>query len=230
MAFTELIEGLKGELIVSCQARVDNPLHGPIYMEAMAAAAEKAGAAGIRANGAVDIAAIRRRVQLPIIGIAKQPDPRTQRIIITPDFEAAREVVAAGAEIVAISFASDQRPDSGALRELVHRVQAELQAAVMADCATLKEGLLAAELGVDLVATTLAGYTPETEHLKGPGPDLKLVEDLVREQPRPVVAEGRIWTPEQFRSALGVGAHTVVIGTAITNPKAITRRFLGTLG
>ncbi|MDB4896033.1 MAG: N-acylglucosamine-6-phosphate 2-epimerase, partial [Firmicutes bacterium] len=102
MAFQELIGKLRQQLIVSCQARADNPLHGPVHMSAMAATAAQAGAAGIRANGVADIAAIRRRVTLPIIGIDKQRDPESGAIIITPDFASARRIVEAGANIVAL--------------------------------------------------------------------------------------------------------------------------------
>ncbi|MFZ5816497.1 MAG: N-acetylmannosamine-6-phosphate 2-epimerase [Bacillota bacterium] len=224
-----LIGGLKGKLIVSCQAREESPLFGPVFMAAMAAAAEQAGAAGIRANGAVDIAAIRHRVRLPIIGIEKQIDPRTGAEIITPDFASARRVAEAGADIVALSCAACQRPDPEALGELIQRIRLELKVLVMADCATLEEGVLAARLGADLVASTLSGYTPETAVLPTAGPDLALVEALVRAQPKPVVAEGRIWTPEQARAALAAGAHAVVVGTAITNPVEITARFLAVM-
>ena len=41
----------RGSLIVSCQARADNPLHGPVFMGAMALAARDGGARAIRANG-----------------------------------------------------------------------------------------------------------------------------------------------------------------------------------
>jgi N-acylglucosamine-6-phosphate 2-epimerase len=230
VAFEQLIGQLKGKLIVSCQARGDNPLYGPVFMAAMAAAAEQAGAAGIRANGVEDIAAIRRRVKLPIIGIDKQKDPRTNAIIITPDFASARRIVEAGSDIVALSCAAYQRPNPEALGELIQRIRTELKAAVMADCATLEEGVLAARLGADLVASTLSGYTPDTDHLKTAEPDLRLVTALAQGQPKPVVAEGRLWTPEQLRAALDAGAYAAVVGTAITNPQAITARFLAALG
>ena len=45
----------------------------------------------------------------------------------------------------------------------------------------------------------------------------------------PVFAEGRIWTPEEARRALDLGASFVVVGTAITNPTAITARFVAAL-
>lgn len=221
-----LLLSLRGGLIVSCQARSDNPLYGPAFMAAMAAAAQRAGAVGIRANGAADVAAIRARVRLPIIGINKRAFA-DGGVIITPDLRSAREVVEAGAEIVAISCARHQRPDPEALGELIDRIHSELGAWVMADCATAAEGVLAARLGADIVATTLSGYTPDSP--RRAEPDLRLVAELASVQPCPVIAEGRIWTPEQAAAALAAGAHAVVVGTAITNPEAIAARFAAAL-
>jgi len=218
----EPVERIRGGLVVSCQARPDNPLHGPVYMVAMAVAAERAGAVGIRANGPVDIDAIRARVNLPIIGIYKKKVNGVE--VITPDFESAREVVEAGADIVAISCARYQRPDDEALGQLILRIQVDLKTPVMADIGTVEEGLTAARLGAELVATTLQGYTPDT--VRTEGPDLELVSRLVAAQSCPVVAEGRYSTPEHVREALDRGAYAVVVGTAITNPMAITAGFV----
>jgi putative N-acetylmannosamine-6-phosphate epimerase len=41
----------------------------------------------------------------------------------------------------------------------------------------------------------------------------------------PVVAEGRFGSPEEVAEALRLGAHAVVVGTAITRPIDIVRRF-----
>ena len=99
----------RGALVVSCQARADNPLHGSSYMAAMARAAAQGGAGGIRANGPGDIAAIRAVLDLPIIGLFKRDDPGFA-VSITPDFAAAEAVVAAGADIVAIDATGRPRP------------------------------------------------------------------------------------------------------------------------
>ncbi len=93
----------------------------------------------------------------------------------------------------------------------------------MADVDCLQAGVMAARAGADLVATTLSGYTGiETPDL----PDIELVAGLVREVSCPVVAEGRYWSPQEVRLAFAAGAHAVVVGTAITNPMAITRRLV----
>ena len=66
------IAKLRGKLIVSCQALEGEPLFGPLYMSAMAKCVVLGGAGGIRANGPVDIAAIKRVTNLPVIGIWKR--------------------------------------------------------------------------------------------------------------------------------------------------------------
>lgn len=207
-------------LVVSCQARADNPLHGPHFMAAMARAAEQGGAIGIRANGPPDIAAIRAATALPLIGLFKTERPGSD-VTITPDFAAARDVAHAGADWIAIDATDRQRP-AESVAALIARIHAELRCRVLADVATLAEGVAAAAAGADAVATTLSGYTPPTAHLTD-APDLALVTALARAVGVPVVAEGRFWTQEQVRAAFARGARAVVVGTAITNPREITR-------
>ena len=207
-------------LVVSCQAPAGHPLRDPAIMAAMARAADRAGAVAIRANGTADIAAIRAVTGLPIIGIDKRVDPRSP-VIITPDLEAARGVVEAGADLVALDATFRTRPDGGTAAALIALVKAELRA----DIATFEEGTAAAAAGADYVATTLSGYTgPEPPP---DGPDLALLATLARELDVPVVGEGRFAHPDQLRTAFEQGAHAVVIGTAITDPLAIARRFAG---
>jgi N-acylglucosamine-6-phosphate 2-epimerase/N-acetylmuramic acid 6-phosphate etherase len=217
----------RGALIVSCQAREDNPLHGPSFMAAMARAAVEGGALGIRANGASDIAAIRAVVSRPIVGILKREDAGYP-VVITPDFSSAKEVRKAGADLIALD--ATERPRKGEdIATLIARIRGELQCPVFADVATADEGRRAAALGADCVATTLSGYTADTAALLRLGPDLELVRVLARELDVPIIAEGRFDTPALARAAFEAGAHAVVVGTAITNPREITRKFVGGL-
>jgi len=214
----------KGALVISCQARADNPLHGPVYMSAMAQAAEAGGARGIRANGEADVAAIRAVTKLPIIGIAKVWDDRFP-VYITPGFEQAAQVARAGADIVGID--ATLRPRNGEpVGRLIGRIRTELGREVFADIATLEEGRSAYAAGATYVATTLAGYTEETAARKTGGPDLELLSALVAEVPVPIVAEGRFDTPELVAEAFRRGAYAVVVGTAVTNPREITKKFV----
>jgi N-acylglucosamine-6-phosphate 2-epimerase len=214
----------KGALVVSCQARADNPLHGPVYMSAMAQAAQAGGAGGIRANGEADVAAIRAVTRLPIIGIAKVWDDRFP-VYITPGFEQAAQIAKAGADIVGLD-ATPRPRDGEPVERLIGRIRAELGKEVFADVATLEEGRAAHAAGATYVATTLSGYTEETASRKTEGPDLELLSALVAEIPAPIVAEGRFDAPDLVAEAFRRGAHAVVVGTAITNPREITRNFV----
>ncbi|MCI0521144.1 MAG: N-acetylmannosamine-6-phosphate 2-epimerase [Chloroflexi bacterium] len=213
---------LKHGLIVSCQAREGNPLRGARFMAAFACAAELGGAVGIRANGAADIRAIRKITSLPILGINKWRQAHWP-VYITPNLQAARSVRQAGADIIAID--ATHRPRRGGIspEALIDAIHTHLGCPVMADIDSLEEGIAAARAGADLVATTLSGYTERG--LTTPGPDLALVRMLAQAVAVPVICEGRIWSPQDVSAAFKAGAYAVVVGTAITNPMEITRRF-----
>lgn len=209
-------------LIVSCQAPKGEPLHGSMIMAKMALAAEQGGAIAIRANGPGDIQAIAQEVRLPILGIYKMEYPDSP-VYITPTFEEARQVAQAGAHVIALDATRRPRPKGEQLETLIARIHEELNLPVMADVAVYDEGIYAAELGADAVASTLSGYVEGSPKL--PGPDLELVRRLAAALDVPVIAEGRYWTPEETRQAMDAGAYGVVVGTAITRPQTITKRF-----
>ena len=189
-------------------------------MARFARAAVAGGAAGIRANGAEDLAAIRKAVQVPLIGIRKGL-AADGAVLITGLFEWVADLIAAGADIIALDCTTrGQR--YGALERL-KRIRRELGALVMADIATVEEAVAAAAAGADLVASTLRGYTAETEFVTQFEP--AFIAELARAVDVPVVAEGRIGTPEQAVRALEAGAFAVVVGHAITQPQSVTERF-----
>ena len=216
-----VLASLRGRLIVSCQAPPGSPLRDPGIIAALAQCAERGGAGGVRIDGPDDIAAVRRAVAIPIIGIYKMSD--RSPVYITPTFDAGHTIVQAGAHIVAVQATRERASTPDRLSDLIARLREECRVPVMADVSTLEEGLDAAGAGADLVATTMAGYTPHSRQM--PGPDLDLVRDLARGVSIPVVAEGRIRTPEEAAAALQAGAWAVVVGRAITMPEAITEAF-----
>ena len=219
----ELLDKLKGKLIVSCQALAGNALRDSYCMGAMARAAMQGGAAAIRANGVEDITEIRKRVDIPIIGINKTAaDPVYP--YITPTFEHAKEIAGLGIDIIAVDATLRPRRDGGTAAELIRRIKDELGLIVMADIATLEEGIAAAECGADIVATTLSGYTPQS--VKMEGPDYELIRQLVKAVKTPVIAEGRFHSPEDIAKGFAAGAHAIVIGKIITNPEFITRTYI----
>ncbi|MFD4260129.1 N-acetylmannosamine-6-phosphate 2-epimerase [Streptomyces sp. NPDC058534] len=190
-------------------------------MTAMAqAAAADGGAAGIRVTGPADVRAVTRTLPLPVIGLWKDGD---DGVYLTPTAQHARAVAVAGADIVAVDATGRPRPDGRTFRDTVTELHAR-GVRVMADIATLAEGLAAQEAGADLVGTTLSGYTPESRRTHDE-PDLPLVEALADRLVIPVIAEGRFHLPHQVSAAFAAGAHTVVVGTAITAPTWLTGRF-----
>jgi putative N-acetylmannosamine-6-phosphate epimerase len=221
------IERLSGKLIVSCQALPDEPLYDPVFMSAMARAAVLGGAGGIRANGPDNIAAIRAAVSLPILGINKRRVNGFE-VFITPDFEDARLVVEAGADLVALDGSNVKRPGGETLADIIRRIHDALNVPVMADCSCLEDGLYAETAGADVIATTLAGYTRHGRPVQ-PGPDLELISLLVQRIKMPVIAEGRFHEPREVAEAFERGVHAVVVGTAITRPSEITKRFVAAL-
>jgi N-acylglucosamine-6-phosphate 2-epimerase len=217
------LERLKGGLVVSCQADPGDPLYGIEHMVAMARAAMVGGAVGIRSNYPHDVQAIKQAIPLPLVGLYKKRYDGSP-VYITPTVDEVRAIAAAGADIVAVQLTDQERPDGLSRAELVAQIRQEFPGLlIMADVSTLEEGKHAAELGVDMVSTTMSGYTPYSPQLAGP--DLELVRALSRVVSIPVFAEGRIQTPEDCRRALEAGAFAVVVGTAITRPQTVTKWF-----
>jgi N-acylglucosamine-6-phosphate 2-epimerase len=218
-----IASALEGRLIVSCQAPPGDPMRHTGTLVRLALAAQAGGAAAIRANEPEVVAAVRAEVDLPVIGLWKDGDTG---VYITPTVRHALALTEAGATIVAADATGRPRPDGSTFAELVTAVHAA-GALVMADVAVLAEGVEAAALGADLVSTTLSGYVPGSPVQEGP--DLDLVQALAAAIDVPVVAEGRIATPGQAAQALARGAHSVVVGTAITAPTALTGHFVKSL-
>lgn len=209
---------LRGKLIVSCQADEGDAFYGLIDLFAQAALA--GGAAGIRANGPRDIRAIRQAVPLPIIGIQKVVHDDGV-ILITPTFESAEALVEAGASMVALDC-TKRGQRYGALERLM-RIKAELRVPVLADIATVEEAEDAVRHGANMVLSTMRGYTQETAHITAFEP--AFIEKLVRAVDVPVIAEGRVDTPELARQAIRAGAFAVIVGTTITRPHVVTKNF-----
>ena len=223
----EILQKMHRGLVVSCQALEGNPLRGPEHMSAMALAAELGGAVAIRADGPTDIAAIKKMVHVPIIGIYKT-ERSLETPYITPDFEHAQAIAELGIEIIALDATDRPRPNGVDLKALIRRIKEECGVLVMADIATFEEGVAAAEYGAAIVATTLSGdttYSPMTK-----GPDFELIRRLNATIDRPIIAEGRFTSPEEVAQGIEAGAHAVVIGKAITNVMFNTNRFIKEAG
>jgi N-acylglucosamine-6-phosphate 2-epimerase len=224
-----MLKESKGGLIVSCQALPGEPLYGGDVMKLMADAALRGGAKAIRANGAEDIASIQAYVKAPIIGIVKR-DYEDSDVYITATLKEVEELVAVGADMIALDATDRTRPGGVSLasfmKELKSRYPEQLW---MADCSTLEECVTAQELGFHAVGTTMHGYTPYTEGKKIYDRDFEFLKAVVAAVSVPVIAEGNLLTPDMAADALRYGAHAVVVGGAITRPQQITERFMAAI-
>jgi len=226
----ELINRIKHVLVVSCQASEGEPLCHPSHITALAQSAITGGAKGLRLEGADNIRAVRAVTNLPIIGLAKShvvaEKDRLKSVYITSTKEEATAIAEAGSDIIAIDATGRLRPGDLRLAEFIQFIQRHLRKPVLADVATLAQGIAAVKAGADLVSTTLYGYTEETELPSDAGPALDMLRSLVQSINVPVILEGRVWQPSEVASAFADGAHAVIVGSAITRPQLITERFV----
>ena len=213
-----ILEQLRGQLIVSCQASPDSPFRDTAIICAFARAATRNGAAGLRIESLADVQAVRGLETVPLIGLIKRAG---REVFITPELGDVWQLTAAGVDIVA--FDATARSRAVPVHDLIAACH---QAGVlaMADISTAAEGLTAWRSGADLVGTTLSGYTSYSRRGGGAGPDLHLIRTLA-DAGLPVIAEGHVRTPAEARAALEAGAFAVVVGSAITRPDEVTRWF-----
>ncbi len=215
---------LPNDLIVSCQALDNEPLHSSFIMSKMALAAFQGGAKGIRSNSKEDIIAIKKEINLSVIGIVKR-DYAGSNVYITATTKEIDELLQSGCEVIAMDATKRKRPEK-TLADLVAYVREKApDVELMADIATLDEAVEADKLGFDYVGTTLHGYTADTRGKKLYNDDFRFLKEVVRSVKAPVIAEGNIITPEMLARAFEIGVHAVVVGGAITRPQQITERF-----
>lgn len=218
---------VRGGLIVSCQALENEPLHSSYIMSKMAYAAQLGGAVGIRANSIEDIIEIKKTVELPIIGIIKK-DYDDSSIYITPTIKEIEELVNCGVDVIATDATNRIRPKGETLESFFKKVKQKYPDNLfMADCSTFEEGVFASSIGFDFIGTTLSGYTEYTKGISLPNFDM--MKRLVNKINTPIIGEGGIWYPEQLREALDTGIITAVVGTAITRPMDITKKFVSAI-
>jgi N-acylglucosamine-6-phosphate 2-epimerase len=228
MTRNEIENQLQNGLIVSCQADAGLPMAHPDILAAVAETVMLAQPAGLRLSLPENIKAIRPVTSRPIIGIYKK-DYADSPVFITPTLAEAMAVYESGADVIALDATDRPRPGNVLLKTLVHDILSQVDVPLMADISTLREGLMAMDLGFEYISTTLSGYTKETKNNVDPdAPDFNLLEHLCHAASAPlhIIAEGRIWTPEQAKRAFDCGAFAIVVGSAITRPNLITQRFL----
>ncbi|MGN0349520.1 MAG: N-acetylmannosamine-6-phosphate 2-epimerase [Roseburia sp.] len=219
------VEGLKGKLIVSCQALPHEPLHSSYIMGRMAVAAKEGGARGIRANTKEDIAQIQSEVDLPIIGIVKR-DYEDSKVYITPTMKEIEELMEVKPEIIAVDATGALRPGGVTLDAFFAQIKERYpDQLLMADCSTVEEALHADALGFDFIGTTMVGYTEQSASLKIESNDFEIIRQILAKAKHPVIAEGNINTPEKVKRVIELGCYSVVVGSIITRPQLITKSF-----
>ena len=226
MTKKEFLDAIHGQMIISCQAIEGEPLYveEKSIMYLMARAAKQAGTPAIRTSSIRDVVAIKEETELPVIGLVKIQYPGYEGYI-TPTMKEVDDLTAAGADVVALDCTLRKRGDGTTVNEFIVQIKEKYPDIIlMADISNYEEGINAWKCGVDIVGTTMSGYTAYT--VSGTDePDYELMERLARDTDIPVIGEGRIHYPEQAVRALQTGVWAIVVGGAITRPLEIALRF-----
>ncbi|AAK03795.1 TPA: N-acetylmannosamine-6-phosphate 2-epimerase [Pasteurella multocida] len=217
LSHPQVLEQIKYGLIASCQPVDNGPMDSPEIVAAMAQASVIGGAAGLRIEGIENLKATRNVVNVPIIGIVKRDLPDSP-VRISPFLQDIEELAAAGADIIAFDGTDRVRPTT---REAIIKRIKELGCLAMADCSNFEEGMYCHNLGVEIIGSTMSGYTGGEIPAE---PDYQLVKDLNAAGCR-VMAEGRYNTPELAKTAIEIGAYSVTVGSALTRLEHIVSWF-----
>ena len=130
-----------------------------------------------------------------------------------------------GSDVIALDCTLRKRGDGKTVNEFMTEVRQKYPDAIlMADISNYEEGINAWKLGMDIVGTTMSGYTEDSP--KTDGPDYELVRRLAETVDVPVIGEGKIHYPDQAVKMLDAGAFAIVVGGAITRPLEIANRFM----
>lgn len=221
-----LFDKIRGQMIISCQAVKGEPLYveEKSVMYLMARAAKMAGTPAIRTSSIRDVTAIKEETGLPVIGLVKIQYPGYEGYI-TPTMKEVDELVEAGSDVVALDCTLRKRGDGRTVNQFIEEIRQKYPDIVlMADVSNYEEGVNAWKCGVDIVGTTMSGYTDYTPKLDQP--DYKLMSRLAADLDIPVIGEGKIHTPEEAVKALDTGVWAIVVGGAITRPLEIACRFM----
>jgi len=227
----DIVNKLENKIIVSVQAEGKESLNKPEHLLALSRSVISGGAGGLRLCGIKNILHISKAVDVPILGLTKlDPTPFNylDSVYISATMKDLKDLLKTKINFVAIDGTPRPRADNSSLKEQIELIKSKGKI-VVCDVSTFEEGVNAVTLDADIVSTTLSGYTKETRYKVNEGPDFELLEELVQELPVPVIMEGRIWEPDDVRHAFDLGAFAVVIGTAITRPQIITKRFVSAI-
>jgi len=222
-----ILNSIKGGLIVSCQAEGVDPFNTPEYVSLFAKAAEIGGAKAIRSEGLEKTKKILEIVNIPVIGLVKSKYPNGF-VKITGSYKEVEDLISLNCSIIAIDGTRRIREMIDG-PEFINKIKSNFKCCIMADISTYDEGLECFDAGADCISTTLSGYTPNTRRGKSIiAPDFKLLK-LLTTLPIPIIAEGRYNYPVQAKKAINLGAWAVTVGTAITRPSIVTSWYVTTM-
>lgn len=220
-----ILEKLEGKVIVSSQAMAGEPFYDEKCMRAMMQSVINGGAKVLRVAGSRDVK-MAKALGAIVIGLTKPeklPENWKSIVYITPTLKEVNELIEANADIIAFDGTSRYR-NGCSIEDIIQEIHKAGKLA-MADISTFEEGINCISLGADIISTTLAGYTEQSEPANDE-PDFELLEELVNATDKPIILEGRIWDKNEVKKAFEIGAFAVVIGSAITRPQLITKRFM----
>lgn len=221
---SEVIEKLRNGLIVSCQMEKHAPCFDENIIELMAKSALWGGACALRINGVDNIEKIRKLTDVPIIGLIKVFQEDTE-VFMTPTMKEVDEVIKAGADIVAID-GTDRMINGQKANEIIVEIKKKYPEIVMlADVRDEVDALKSLELGADMVAPTFYRFKKDAK--SSDLPDWEMFAKMCKlcKGKGLVLMEGKVWTPDDAIRAFHYGAYAVVVGSAITRPHLIARRF-----
>lgn len=228
----EILNKIKNNIIISVQAQANEPLYDKNCMLAMMKSVVNGGAASLRVANVRDVKNAKENFNVPIIGITKPhiiPQNYKELVYITPTVKDCVDLIDAGADIIAFDATIRKNitsENNSSLNEIISTIK-NANKLTMADISTYEEAKIAYEKGVDIISTTLSGYTVESENSSPKDkPDFELLQKITSNFDVPVILEGKIWEPNDVKKAFELQAFSVVIGSSVTRPQLIVKRFI----
>ncbi len=219
-------EKLESGIIVSCQPAFGNEqFYDYEFIKRMAKAAEFGGSVAVRIEGVENVRRLIHEISLPVIGLVKNGLPINDlgKRCITSKEQDILDLYDSGARIIAVDFTFREAKNASYYANLIDRIRALKGLQILADVSTIEEAVMAMECGVDYVSSTLVGYTDYTSHVKLP--DLEIIKQFSESLSIPFFAEGGFSSAKDVCRALAYNAYGVVIGTAITRPHIVTKKY-----
>ena len=219
-------ELIKKGLIVSCQPNsIEDTFYDIKFINRMCLAAQSGNAVALRVEGVENIRQLSKKIKLPIIALVKRCSPIDcmSTRCITPDIKDIIKLYQSGAKIIAVDFTLRDSADIKFYTNIMHEVTKLDNLKIIADVSSIEEALLAQDCGVSYISSTLTGYTSITNNI--PLPNIDIIKEFKKNIKIPYFAEGGYSSFESIKNAFDYGAHCVVIGTAITRPNIITRKY-----